>query len=89
MWGGGVKEPRPDLWKHPRASPCTVHVSLQALWKIPKAATMSVTLHTTHGDMKIEIFCESVPKTAEVRFITPPSVNIAAPRRIMIQVPIK
>ncbi|KIW60398.1 hypothetical protein PV05_00614 [Exophiala xenobiotica] len=26
---------------------------------------MSVTLHTTHGDLKIEIFCESVPKTAE------------------------
>ncbi|KAL9610121.1 MAG: hypothetical protein Q9167_005167 [Letrouitia subvulpina] len=26
---------------------------------------MSVTLHTTHGDMKIEIFCESVPKTAQ------------------------
>jgi hypothetical protein len=27
---------------------------------------MSVTLHTTHGDLKIEVFCESVPKTAEV-----------------------
>ncbi|KIX08241.1 peptidyl-prolyl cis-trans isomerase-like 3 [Rhinocladiella mackenziei CBS 650.93] len=26
---------------------------------------MAVTLHTTHGDLKIEIFCESVPKTAE------------------------
>jgi len=26
---------------------------------------MSVTLHTSHGDIKIEIFCESVPKTAE------------------------
>ncbi|KAL5611917.1 hypothetical protein BROUX41_000516 [Berkeleyomyces rouxiae] len=26
---------------------------------------MSVTLHTTHGDIKIEVFCESVPKTAE------------------------
>lgn len=26
---------------------------------------MSVTLHTTLGDIKIEIFCESVPKTAE------------------------
>ncbi|EDO64970.1 hypothetical protein GE21DRAFT_3518 [Neurospora crassa] len=26
---------------------------------------MSVTLHTTLGDLKIEIFCESVPKTAE------------------------
>jgi hypothetical protein len=23
-------------------------------------------LHTTHGDLKVEIFCESVPKTAEV-----------------------
>lgn len=27
---------------------------------------MSVTLHTTHGDLKLEVFCESVPKTAEV-----------------------
>jgi len=26
---------------------------------------MSVTLHTTHGDLKLEIFCESVPKTAD------------------------
>ncbi|PVI02072.1 cyclophilin-like protein [Periconia macrospinosa] len=26
---------------------------------------MSVTLHTTKGDLKLEIFCESVPKTAE------------------------
>ncbi|KAL1680911.1 cyclophilin-like domain-containing protein [Schizophyllum commune] len=25
----------------------------------------SVTLHTTHGEMKIEVFCEAVPKTAE------------------------
>ena len=30
------------------------------------AAIMSVTLHTTLGKIKIEIFCESVPKTAEV-----------------------
>ncbi|KKA28948.1 hypothetical protein TD95_005142, partial [Thielaviopsis punctulata] len=28
-------------------------------------STMSVTLHTTHGDIKMEVFCESVPKTAE------------------------
>jgi len=27
---------------------------------------MSVTLHTSIGDIKIEIFCDSVPKTAEV-----------------------
>lgn len=33
---------------------------------------MSVTLHTTHGDIKVEIFCESVPKTAEVRLPFPP-----------------
>ncbi|KHN98293.1 cyclophilin-like peptidylprolyl cis- trans isomerase [Metarhizium album ARSEF 1941] len=26
---------------------------------------MSVTLHTSDGDIKIEVFCESVPKTAE------------------------
>lgn len=27
---------------------------------------MSVTLRTTAGDIKIEVFCEAVPKTAEV-----------------------
>ncbi|KAK2734557.1 Peptidyl-prolyl cis-trans isomerase cyp10 [Onygenales sp. PD_40] len=27
---------------------------------------MSVTLHTTHGDLKVEVFCEATPKTAEV-----------------------
>lgn len=32
---------------------------------------MSVTLHTTLGDVKIEVFCESVPKTAEVREAKP------------------
>ncbi|KAL3422045.1 Peptidyl-prolyl cis-trans isomerase-like 3 [Phlyctema vagabunda] len=26
---------------------------------------MSVSLHTNHGNIKIEVFCESVPKTAE------------------------
>ncbi|KAF2088850.1 peptidyl-prolyl cis-trans isomeras-like protein-like 3 [Saccharata proteae CBS 121410] len=26
---------------------------------------MSVTLHTDRGDLKVELFCESVPKTAE------------------------
>ncbi|KAF2739993.1 cyclophilin-like protein [Polyplosphaeria fusca] len=26
---------------------------------------MSVTLHTSRGDLKLEVFCESVPKTAE------------------------
>jgi peptidyl-prolyl cis-trans isomerase-like 3 len=26
---------------------------------------MSVTLHSTKGDIKLELFCESVPKTAE------------------------
>ncbi|KAH8425008.1 putative peptidyl-prolyl cis-trans isomerase [Aspergillus melleus] len=26
---------------------------------------MSVTLHTTHGDVKVELFCEAVPKTTE------------------------
>ena len=25
---------------------------------------MSVTLHTNHGDIKVEIFCDSVPRTA-------------------------
>lgn len=33
---------------------------------------MSVTLHTSLGDIKIEVFCESVPKTAEVSSSSPP-----------------
>ncbi|KAF5590884.1 peptidyl-prolyl cis-trans isomerase-like 3 [Fusarium pseudocircinatum] len=32
---------------------------------LPIITTMSVTLHTSHGDIKVEIYCESVPKTAE------------------------
>ena len=35
--------------------------------------TMSVTLHTSLGDIKVEIFCESVPKTAEVAHQASPS----------------
>lgn len=34
---------------------------------------MSVTLHTNFGDLKIEVFCESVPKTAEVSLQERPS----------------
>ncbi|RXK38007.1 peptidyl-prolyl cis-trans isomerase-like 3 [Tremella mesenterica] len=26
---------------------------------------MVITLHTTHGDLKIEVFCEAVPRTSE------------------------
>jgi peptidyl-prolyl cis-trans isomerase-like 3 len=26
---------------------------------------MSVTLHTTLGDLKVEVFCDEVPRTAE------------------------
>lgn len=33
---------------------------------------MSVTLHTTIGDIKIEVFCEAVPRTAEVRHAPTP-----------------
>lgn len=31
----------------------------------PAGRTQSVTLHTNLGDIKIEIFCEQVPRTAE------------------------
>ena len=41
-------------------------VTLKLLRQGFPVATMSVTLHTTLGDLKIEVFCESVPKTAEV-----------------------
>ena len=38
------------------------------LIKSGRHSLMSVTLHTTAGDIKIEVFCESTPKTAEVSF---------------------
>ena len=31
----------------------------------PSVDDMSVTLHTTHGNIKIEVFCDLVPKAAE------------------------
>jgi peptidyl-prolyl cis-trans isomerase-like 3 len=31
---------------------------------------MAVTLHTTHGNIKLEVFCDQVPKTAEVTSIS-------------------
>lgn len=37
---------------------------------------MSVTLHTTLGPLKIEVFCESVPKTAEVPLVSPPPLSV-------------
>jgi peptidyl-prolyl cis-trans isomerase-like 3 len=41
---------------------------------------MSVTLHTNYGDVKIEVFCESVPKTAEVRILIPtPTAYLLTP----------
>ncbi|KAF1854636.1 hypothetical protein Lal_00015596 [Lupinus albus] len=36
---------------------------------------MSVTLHTSHGDIKVEIYCESVPKTAE-SLLTPTRISL-------------
>lgn len=44
---------------------------------------MSVTLHTTAGTIKIEVFCESVPKTAEVTNDPSPS-NSTAPAHILV-----
>ena len=37
---------------------------------------MSVTLHTNVGDLKIEVFCESVPKTAEVMESNQPCCSV-------------
>jgi len=42
---------------------------------------MSVTLHTNVGDVKIEVFCESVPKTAEVDISYLMLVPIPFPRQ--------
>lgn len=58
----GLKERHPSftlLLQHDNAS-----VQSQLL------PSMSVTLHTNLGDIKIEVFCESVPKTAEVNIST-------------------
>ena len=39
--------------------------------RLSDSSKMSVTLHTNLGDIKLEVFCESVPKTAEVDIPTP------------------
>lgn len=41
-----------------------VHVILHTLLYSP-FATMAVTLHTTHGPLKLELYCEACPKTCE------------------------
>jgi hypothetical protein len=43
---------------------------------------MSVTLHTSHGDLKLELFCDLVPKTCEVLFES--EVNYA--KRVIIAI---
>lgn len=50
---------------------------------------MSVTLHTTHGDLKIEIFCESVPNTAEVRCSFASSIAFTADRAAEFPCPLR
>ncbi|KID88592.1 Cyclophilin-like protein [Metarhizium guizhouense ARSEF 977] len=47
---------------------------------------MSVTLHTSHGDIKIEVFCESVPKTAEAPELPCP-LRIRLLRRVAVPPP--
>jgi hypothetical protein len=42
---------------------------------------MSVTLHTTLGPLKVEVFCESVPKTAEASLTPNPTTTKLAPSR--------
>lgn len=36
---------------------------------IPAAAAMAVTLHTSLGDIKLELYCDLVPRTCEVRVL--------------------
>ncbi|TFK27505.1 cyclophilin-like protein [Coprinopsis marcescibilis] len=38
---------------------------LNLAFRIRHNPKMSVTFHTNHGDLKIEVFCEAVPRTAE------------------------
>jgi peptidyl-prolyl cis-trans isomerase-like 3 len=43
-----------------------VAACLDQLWhSARRPITMSVTLHTTKGDIKLELFCETTPRTAE------------------------
>lgn len=46
---------------------------------------MSVTLHTNVGDLKIEVFCESVPKTAEVSPVPRPLNIYGNPHANLLQ----
>lgn len=42
--------------------------SLSLCSSLRAAALQSVTLHTTLGDIKIEVFCDTAPHTAEVLY---------------------
>ncbi|EQL34867.1 peptidyl-prolyl cis-trans isomerase-like 3 [Blastomyces dermatitidis ATCC 26199] len=46
---------------------------------------MSVTLHTTHGDLKVEVFHEATPKTAEAA--TSPSLKAKTPASLPFEIP--
>jgi hypothetical protein len=41
---------------------------------------MSVTLHTSHGDVKVELFCDLAPSTCEVPPASPDLPTLTAIR---------
>lgn len=44
----------------------SLRLSHHSTWELNELLYLqSVTLHTSHGDLKIEVFCEAVPKAAE------------------------
>ena len=59
----------------PRAAACRAAAArmVRASWRAsprrqrtePRRARQSVTLHTTLGDLKVEVYCEEVPRSAE------------------------
>lgn len=49
--------------------PCRQHLAIYCthapLWQRPSPPAQAVTLHTSQGDLKLELYCEEAPKTCE------------------------
>ncbi|KAK3116684.1 Peptidyl-prolyl cis-trans isomerase cyp10 [Teratosphaeriaceae sp. CCFEE 6253] len=53
----------PDFHSHPQFKPDRTPVFDEAREVLARQGRMAVTLSTTHGDLKLELFCQACPKT--------------------------
>lgn len=62
-----------EIFYHPATldGKSIIYITSQITNHVHHFRLQSVTLHTDLGDLKIEVFCEAVPKAAEVLFRNP------------------